>query len=668
MESIIVLIPLLPLTGAVANLFWGLFAERFDSARNFGHQNDPVQNILFIPGVLACGTVGASFILAVAVFIEVSGGERFNIDYFTWFAAGSLKITFGYLVDALTVTMMLVVTGVGFVIHVYSLGYMQEDPDRRRFFVYMNLFIFSMLTLVMANNFVVLFLGWELVGLCSYLLIAFWYKKDSAAFAGTKAFIVNRIGDAGFLIGIFLIFATFGTLHYDEVFANITSHKNLLPIATVITGIGLLLFVGAMGKSAQAPLHVWLPDAMEGPTPVSALIHAATMVTAGVFMVARCWPIFSFDVGPAGYVLGLSAGNVVTYFGCFTALFAATIGLVQTDIKRIIAYSTISQLGYMFIAVGVGAYAAGIFHLVTHAFFKALLFLGAGSVIHILHRAYHQAHISDDPQDIRLMGGLRSKAGITAVTFILAWIAISGIPPFSGFFSKDEILTATYHANYTWVFWFSILGVVLTSLYMSRLVFMVFFGESRAHPAAQSYIHESPGVMTAALITLAALSVLGGFINIPPLFGGSMHLHHFLSSSLGLSDTTHAAPVDWILMIISVLAAVAGIFIAWMAFIKNKIRIDKIVSDYQTPYRWFYNKYYLDEFYSAYIIRPLTWFSESVLWKLIDQKILSGIVNTTAYATEITGRLLRIVQSGFVQTYAFFLLLGIALMLYYLIH
>lgn len=659
MELIFLLIPLIPLTGAVVNLFFGGRLEGGTSHDDHGPSKS---------GLVACLMVGVSFALSLVAFVQVLGGETFNVDYFDWIVVGTFRITFGFLIDPLSATMLLVVTGIGFLIHIYSLGYMAHDPDRPRFFTYLNLFIFSMLMLVMGNNFLVMFFGWEAVGLCSYLLIGFWYKKQSASDAGKKAFIVNRIGDFGFSIGMFLIFTTFGTLHYDEVFAAMRSQPNLFAIATTITAIGMLLFVGAMGKSAQIPLYVWLPDAMEGPTPVSALIHAATMVTAGVFMVARCNPIFSFDLGPAGYIMGMSAGDLVTYVGVATALFAATIGLVQTDIKRVLAYSTVSQLGYMFIGVGVGAYAAGVFHLVTHAFFKALLFLGAGSVIHVMEHAFHKAGVHDDPQDIRHMGALYSKATTTALTFVIAWIAISGIPPFSGFFSKDEILSAAYHEGYSGVFWLGILGAMMTAFYMSRLVFLTFFGESRTKPEAREFLHESSSWMTVPLMILAFFAVIAGFIGVPEALGGHNWFGHFLAPTVGEHAAgEHHGLAEGVLIAISILAGVIGIGLAYVMYMMKKIDADKLAADYKPVYTWLLNKYYVDELYDRVIVSPIKWCSERILWKGVDVKVIDGFINVLAITTDLIGRILRLFQTGYVQTYAFFISLGLALIIYYIL-
>lgn len=629
MASYIWYIPLLPLFGAIVN---GIFGKALKEKA----------------GLIANATVLTSFILSVAAFIQVVHGVTFNGDLFTWIQAGNFKATFGVLVDQLSVVMMLVVTGVGFLIHVYSIGYMHGDPGVARYFSYLNLFIFSMLMLVMGNNLLLLYLGWEGVGLCSYLLIGFWYEKPSAAKAGMKAFITNRVGDFGFALGIMLIFTTLGTITYTDIF----SQTDKLIAAGALTASALLLFVGATGKSAQFPLYIWLPDAMEGPTPVSALIHAATMVTAGVYMVARFSPIFS---------LSPTAMAVVTAVGTFTALFAATIALVNNDIKRVLAYSTISQLGYMFIGVGVGAYAAGVFHLMTHAFFKALLFLGAGSVMHAL----------SGNTDIRKMGGLYPKIKITAITFMAAWLAISGIPPFSGFFSKDEILARAF--AYSPIVWaLGAIGAFLTAFYMSRLVFLTFFGKSRMEPEMEKHVHESPPVMTIPLMILALLALIGGWIGIPQILGGHNQFEHFLAPVFAQAEEhlhfAHASlSLEYLLMGISVLLALGGIYLAYLMYIRVSISPVKMAERFKGIYRLLYHKYYVDEIYSALIYMPIIRFSQW-LWHVIDEKIIDGFVNLVGKIVILFGLIYRRIQTGYVQNYAAFLVLGAILILgYYLL-
>jgi len=628
MESFIWYIPLLPLLGAIINgVFGKLLKEK--------------------AGIVANLAILGSFYFTVKAFLYVKDGITFNGNLFTWISAGNLQVPFGVLVDQLSIIIMLVVTGVGFLIHLYSIGYMHGDPGVARYFAYLNLFVFSMLLLVMGNNLVLLYLGWEGVGLCSYLLIGFWYEKHSAARAGMKAFITNRVGDFGFALGIFLIFSTLGTIQYAEIFQQVDK----LAAAGVLTAATLLLFVGATGKSAQFPLYIWLPDAMEGPTPVSALIHAATMVTAGVYMVAR------FNLL---YAMSEVAQAVVVIIGTFTAVFAATMALVNNDIKRVLAYSTISQLGYMFIGVGVGAFAAGIFHLMTHAFFKALLFLGAGSVMHAL----------ANNTDIRKMGGLYSKIKITAITFIVAWLAISGIPPFAGFFSKDEILAKAFaYSPIVWVF--GALGAVLTAFYMSRLVFLTFFGKFRGGEELEHHIHESPPVMTIPLSILAILSAIGGFVGVPELLGGSNQFEHFLEPVFeGAKEHLHFAHVshgvEYALMATSVLLALAGIGFAYLMYIKGTVSPAKMTERFKGIYTVLYNKYYVDEFVEAVIIRPLLAFSRW-LWHVMDDGIIDGIVNLVGKIAILFGLIFRRIQTGYVQNYAAFIVLGVILILAYYI-
>jgi len=626
MESYIWFIPLLPLFGAIIN---GLFGKALKEKA----------------GIIASSTIFISFLLSVKAFLDVRQGVTFDGVLFDWIVAGNFKASFGVLVDPLSVVMMLVVTGVGFLIHVYSIGYMHGDPGVGRYFSYLNLFVFAMLLLVMGNNLLLLYLGWEGVGLCSYLLIGFWYNKPSAARAGFKAFITNRVGDFGFAIGIFLIFSTLGTITYSEVFSNVDK----LVGAGLATAASLLLFVGAVGKSAQFPLYVWLPDAMEGPTPVSALIHAATMVTAGVYMVARFSPLFSqSDIAMA----------VVVAIGTFTALYAATMALVNNDIKRILAYSTISQLGYMFIGVGVGAFAAGIFHLMTHAFFKALMFLGAGSVMHAM----------ANETNIQKMGGLYPKIKITAITFMVGWLAISGVPPFSGFFSKDIILEKAY-AYHPLVWVLGVFGALLTAIYMSRMVFLTFFGKSRVEPELEHHIHESPSVMTIPLILLAILAGIGGFIGIPKILGGGENFEKFLEpvfapakENLNLAELSHST--EYILMGASVLIALAGIYFAYLMYIKGSISPVRMAERYRGIYRLLYNKYYVDEIYDSVFIKPLLSFSRW-LWRFFDDKIIDGTVNLSGKIMMLISLISRRIQTGYVQNYAAFLVLGVLLILAY---
>jgi NADH-quinone oxidoreductase subunit L len=600
--------------------------------------------------------------LSIAVYLffqllSMPADSRLITDtVYTWINAGDLTIDFKLMVDPLTSVMLLVVTGVGFLIHIYSIGYMHGDKGYARFFAYLNLFMFSMLLLVLSSNIALMFVGWEGVGLCSYLLIGFWYEKDSAANAGKKAFITNRVGDYGFLLGLFLLgsaFASKGILTLD--FNNMAAHISLIS-PNILTIVGILLFVGATGKSAQLPLYVWLPDAMEGPTPVSALIHAATMVTAGVYMIAR----MNFL-----YVLAPTALEVVAVVGGLTALYAATIGLVQNDIKRVLAYSTISQLGYMFVGVGVGAFSAGIFHLMTHAFFKALLFLSAGSVIHAL----------SGEQDMRKMGGLKDKIPVTHAVFLTAALAISGIPGLSGFFSKDSILASAYASGHKVIWLLGFITALLTAFYIFRLIYMTFYGDSRVDKHAAEHIHESPKVMTVPLIILAILSVIGGYVGVPQLLGNIVGWHnsdmfvHFLAPVFHTMPE-HEMPVStetW-LMIGSITMAVLGIFFAWYVYLKSKMQPAKDAARaLPGVYQLLLNKYYVDELYNTVIIKPLMWLSEFFLWRFFDVWVIDGTVNGSAYITQWASTKLRKLQAGDMQVYITLFLLGVISVLAYFV-
>ena len=547
--------------------------------------------------------------------------------------------------------MTLVVTGVGFIIHIYSIGYMRAQEGYYRFFAYMNLFLFSMLVLVLAGNFLLMFVGWEGVGLCSYLLIGYDFHRPAAADAGKKAFIVNRIGDFGFILGILLVFLTFGDLGFGRVFGEIAAAPSRFPPEAgigVLTAIALLLFVGAMGKSAQIPLHVWLPDAMEGPTPVSALIHAATMVTAGVYMVVRCAPLFSR--APV-------ALDVVLVVGSATALMAATIGLAQTDIKRVLAYSTVSQLGFMFMAAGAGAFSAGIFHLMTHAFFKALLFLGAGSVIHAL----------AGEQDLRRMGGLRRRIPVTFWTMLVAALAISGIFPLAGFFSKDEILWAAWAGGHPAVWILGLLTAGLTALYMFRLIFLAFFGEPRhaegAHP------HESPPSMTGPLVALALLSAAGGFIGLPAWLGAN-RFARFLEPSLSLAHRGEAPhfshALEFAFAALSVAVALAGIFAARRIYLARPGAAGRIAARWGAIHRLLRDRYRFDEFYDRAVVRPLLGLSERTLWLRVDVGVIDRCVNGAGSSMVSLGALLRGMQNGLIRSYAAWIVAGMAAVLLYL--
>jgi NADH-quinone oxidoreductase subunit L len=623
---------------------------------------------------IACLALLFSFLTSLTIFsqfLDLPATARvFEKDIYTWISSGEFKVPIGFRIDALSIIMCLVVTGVGFLIHVYSVGYMHDDPGFKRFFMYLNLFVFMMLLLVTGNNLLMMFVGWEGVGLCSYLLIGFWYEKDSAANAGKKAFIVNRIGDFGFLAGIFLLFVSLGAQGiWTLKFAEIESNANLLSggIATVIT---LLFFVGACGKSAQIPLYVWLPDAMEGPTPVSSLIHAATMVTAGVYMIARLNYLFS---------MAPDTMLVIAVVGVLTAFFAASIGFAQYDIKKILAYSTISQLGFMFVAVGVGAYAAGIFHLMTHAFFKGLLFLGAGSVMHAM----------SGELDIRKMGGLRKKTPVTYWTFFIACLAISGIPGFSGFFSKDEILWKAFSSpnGHTLLWLLAAATAGMTAFYMFRLFFGIFHGECRASKEVIHHIHESPKVMTVPLMILAVLSLVGGYVGIPALLGGANHIEVFLApvfghaapvASTGVSfsfvsqawasagASAHETSLEIALMAGSVLIALIGITLAYIFYLKNQDLPGRFTARFARLYHVVHNKYFVDEFYEFIFVRGILKVG-AVLLKVVDIGLIDGLVNGTAAVMQRTGAKLRRIETGYVQQYAFGIIIGAIVVVGYLI-
>jgi NADH-quinone oxidoreductase subunit L len=627
------LIPLLPLIGFIIN---GLLGRKLGKT---------------LVSWIECGTIGVSFLISVKILFELLSlpAEHRIIErvVFPWIYSGLFKINFSFLLDPLSCVMILVVSGVGFFIHVYSIGYMGEDKGFARFFSFMNLFVFFMLTLVLSNNFLLLYLGWEGVGLCSYLLIGFWYEKKSASDAAKKAFIVNRIGDFGFALGIMLIFWTFGTLNYSDVFTQ--AHSILSLGGGLATAITLLLFMGAVGKSAQIPLYVWLPDAMEGPTPVSALIHAATMVTAGVYMVARCHVLFQL----APFTMGL-----VAVIGAVTALYTASIGMVQNDIKRVLAYSTISQLGYMFLGCGVGAFASGIFHLMTHAFFKALLFLGAGSVMHAL----------SGELNMQKMGELKRKLPVTFWTMFAAVLAISGIPLFSGFFSKDEILWKTFSQG-NLILW--IIGLVtagMTAFYMFRLLFLTFFGKSRVDESIKSHIHESPKIMTVPLAVLAVLSVIGGYIGVPKSLGGGNNFESFLSPVFGEKGEMilHPASTEYLLMALSVVVALLGIFFAYRFYIKSPDLPKSLAQRFSFPYKLLLNKYYVDELYFKIVVNPLLKFA-TFLWQFFDVKVIDGIANGLANTVNWFAGICRKVQTGYVRNYALGMVFGVLLILAYFI-
>jgi len=598
----------------------------------------------------ACLAVFGSFVISVISFLgllQVSH-ESYPLvkNLFSWISSGSFNVNLSLQLDPLSAVMAMVVSGVGFIIHVYSVGYMAKDEGYTRYFTYLNLFTFAMLLLVMASNVVLMFVGWEGVGLCSYLLIGFWFEKHSAASAGKKAFIVNRIGDAGFLLGIMFILIHIGSGEFTAINAAIGGGAITQGLATLIA---ILLFVGATGKSAQIPLYIWLPDAMEGPTPVSALIHAATMVTAGVYMVARMNLL---------YALSGTAAQIVAIVGAVTAVYAATMALTQNDIKRVLAYSTISQIGYMFIGCGVGAYAAGMFHLYTHAFFKSLLFLAAGSVMHAL----------SGELNMKKMGGLRKYLPLTYPTFLIGAIAIAGIPFLSGFFSKDAILTAAYANGHYFVWGLGILGAVLTAFYMFRLIFLTFHGKERLDPEVKEHIHESPPVMTIPLVILAFFSIIAGLVWMPVVFGKNLNFFgHFLEPVLRGGHEAHIShELEWILIGISVGVALLGIIIAWFFYIKAPRIPERIRERFPRIYKLLYNKYYMDEIYDAAFVNPTVRGSEKI-YDHFDLKVIDGAVNGTAKVTGLSGKILSYFQSGLIKDYALIFLLGVIIFIGYLI-
>ena len=667
------LVPILPLAGAAVNGFFGRRSSK---------------KAITAVALIFCGAAFFMALLIASGFSSASAPYYFNLAH--WLRAGSFQVDYSFYLDQLSLVMLLVVTGVGFLIHIYSVGYMWEDDGYYRFMAYMNLFMFFMLTLVLAKNYLVMFIGWEGVGLASYLLIGYWFTKDSAAAAGKKAFIVNRIGDFGFLIALFLMIKHFGSLDFTHVFAAVQPFSPETAGTGLLTAIGLLLMVGAAGKSAQIPLYVWLPDAMEGPTPVSALIHAATMVTAGVYMVARSHMIF--DRAPMAMM-------VVAIIGTLTALFAATIGIAQTDIKKVLAYSTISQLGYMFMACGVGAFSAGIFHLMTHAFFKGLLFLAAGSVIHGI----------GGEQDMRKMGGLRPYMPWTFWTMTFATFAIAGFPPFAGFFSKDEILWKAYSSEYgSWVFW--LIGVItafITSFYMFRLWFLTFFGDYRgtaaedadgghahghddqSHGHGHGGPHESPWVMLGPLVVLAFLSLVGGWIGIGGRFEHFLapvfHVPAFREVSILLPQSNQSARdvseylahqtageaagtgTETLLMLISVGAAFLGLFLAWTLYFRRPQLPARIAASLGGLYQAVANKYYIDELYDVLFVKPLIDGSTAILWHGVDQNVIDATVNDSADAARRVSDNVRHMQSGNLRSYAGWVAAGGAVVIAYMI-
>ncbi len=653
------LIPAFPLVGVLIN---GLLGRRI------------VEKNKSLVHWIACGAVGLSFLVTLSLFVKLLGlpadKRLYDFTWFAWISSGVFHVSVGYLIDPLSMFMCMFVTGVGFLIHVYSIGYMGHDESYFRFFTYLNLFMFAMINLVLADNFLLMFLGWEGVGLCSYLLISFWFSDLANAVAGKKAFVTNRVGDFFFAVGLLVLLTHLGrhgvwSLKFSDVFAN----AHLLP-PHLVTIVCLLFFLGCTAKSAQIPLYIWLPDAMAGPTPVSALIHAATMVTAGVYFVARCNVLYSMSP---------FAMHVVAVVGALTAFFAATIALTQNDIKKVLAYSTVSQLGYMFLGLGVGAYAAGLFHVLTHSFFKALLFLCSGCVIHAM----------GGEQDMRNMGGLRKKMPVTFATMLIGTLAIAGFPGFSGFFSKDEILWQTYSSPQgSHILWLiAVLAAVMTAFYMFRLIFMTFFNECRASEEVQHHIHEAPKSMTVPLMVLAVLSIFGGLLGVPAALGGGNRVEHFLDPVFGLGKDKllqaagghgalhrvvalaaepHSFAPEYKLMLLTTVLVFAGIFASYVLYMKKRSVPESIAESNPSFYRLLLNKWYVDELYEKVFINPLRAFS-LFLWKGIDVVVIDGLVNSTAAFFMKCAAVSKSSQSGYVQRYAVSFLVGaFALIAYFM--
>ncbi|MEJ2490180.1 MAG: NADH-quinone oxidoreductase subunit L [Desulfuromonadales bacterium] len=650
------LIPFFPLLGSIIN---GLLGKRF------------IKNEKVI-GAIGTGAVFLSFLVSCKYFFQLLGDsvKTHESVVASWMSVGNLQVDWGFLLDPLSALMIMVVCGVGSLIHLYSIGYMHGDEGYYRFFSYLNLFVFSMLMLVLGNNALVMFVGWEGVGLCSYLLIGFYIEKQSAGDAAKKAFVMNRVGDFGFLLGLFTIFWTFGSKHgvWTINFVEISEQAHLLSGDTVL-GLGvttvatLCFFLGATGKSAQLPLYTWLPDAMEGPTPVSALIHAATMVTAGVYMIGRMNVLFAMSP---------TTMAVVAMVGALTAIFAASIGFAQNDIKRVLAYSTVSQLGFMFMAMGVGAFTAGVFHLMTHAFFKACLFLGSGSVIHAMHHALHHAHLDDDPQDMRNMGGLRKKLPVTHITFAVSCLAIAGIPGLSGFFSKDEILWYTFASTrgmlIVWII--GAIAAAMTAFYMFRCLYMTFYGQQKTDPKAKDHVHESPWVITLPLVVLAFLATVGGYVGVPEALGGHNQIHHFMEPVFGhaqevyhiaVKEAMHHNPIEYVLMALSVVLALIGIGVASVMYMKNPDLPAKFTAKFAKLHRWVFNKWYVDEAYDALFVETTKKLG-IFCWRGFDVKVIDGIVNGLARVVGACSSALRHTQTGLFQNYALTMVLGTVVM------
>lgn len=624
MIKLVTLVPLFPLLGFLIN---GFFGKKISKG---------------LSGIIATLSVAASFVISLLIFFDLLEHPEVKshaVMVFSWINSDTLKIPFEFLVDPLSSLFLLIITGIGSLIHLYSIGYMHDDEGFSRFFTYLNLFVFFMLLLVLGNNYLIMFVGWEGVGLCSYLLIGFWFKNTEYNNAAKKAFIMNRVGDLGFLLGIILIFTTFGSITYGDVFSIASNGSE----ATVTT-IALLLFIGAMGKSAQLPLYTWLPDAMAGPTPVSALIHAATMVTAGIYMIVRSNVFYSMSE---------VASETVAVVGVATALFAATIGLFQNDIKKVLAYSTVSQLGLMFLGLGVGAYSSSVFHVTTHAFFKALLFLGAGSVIHAM----------GGEQDMRKMGGLKKALPVTFLTMAMGTIAISGIPPFSGFFSKDEILAHAYeHSPVLW--FFGMVTSMLTAFYMFRLFFLTFYGKFRGTHEQEHHLHESPKSMTIPLIVLAILSVVGGLLGLPEFWHQTNWIGEYLNPIiLHKHPATLPHDTEWILMGIATLSAATIIYIAYVIYMQRNIRPLPEGAKMPALQRVIYNKYFVDEIYDTIIRKPLD--AMAAAFHYIDVHVIDNIVNGVGSTVNGLSSVVRQAQTGHIGTYIFSMVLGIIAILFY---
>jgi NADH-quinone oxidoreductase subunit L len=663
------LIIALPLAGFLINGIIGLFAENYRNKKQ-------------LIGIIANVAVFVPFLIAVYFFLNINAdSEAVVYKLFTWMEVGSFSVDIAYRLDQLSILMTLVVTGVGFLIHLYSMGYMADDEGYWKFFAYLNLFIFAMLNLVLGNNLLLLFLGWEGVGVCSYLLIGFWYQDMAKSDAAKKAFIYNRIGDFAFLIAMFMVFQTVGSLNFDVILGNLDAFSS-----EYIFGIGLLMFIGATGKSAQIPLFVWLPDAMAGPTPVSALIHAATMVTSGIYLISRMSPMF---------VMSPEVMLIIAVIGALTAIVAATIAITQNDIKSVLAYSTVSQLGYMFLALGAGGFTAAMFHVVTHAFFKACLFLGSGSVIHAMHHVEHELEhegkeVHFDPQDMRNMGGLRKYMPSTYKTFLISTIAIAGIPPLAGFFSKDEVLAMTANAGagefgsymYMALWVVGIITAFLTAFYMFRLTLTTFHGEFKLGQrfkeaiGAEKYLHESPATMTIPLWTLAGLATIGGFMGVPNFIVETFTheeahinlLHNWLYNITADYELTLSHAVEWGLMAASIIIAIAGVVVAFRMYNNNQqLESDaKLAKRFGGLYQTWQDKYNLDEVYEGLISEPLVKFSDKVL-AVFDMKVVDGFVNATAGTVRLFGSLFRYVQTGVVSSYALAYVIGVLLILYLMV-